>query len=275
MILDDSDHKHIRNLKMATEGEQLNSDYVDGHVLELLKQVIGEANARSENDDVARALLFFLVRVANTWRSIRTLRNNTPDEEGFAVDAGTLLRAMFDAYIQAEFVIHDRNAARERARDYFDFEHVERYKLVNSVMKHDTPLSDHLKASPRRPEGEKRVQQEYDRVKERYFVERKRADGTMKRGPGTRNTWYAANLADLARTVGKEDEYDSLLKTFHGCVHSSPIAVGRGPVVSPQHVVDWASTVAARVAKLTVEYHGIELDEPFDCFLDELSKPYF
>lgn len=260
---------------MATDGNQFDNDKVDGHVLELLKRVIKQANDGIENDDVARALLFFLVRVANTWRSIRTLRNNTPDEEGFTVDAGTLLRAMFDAYIQAEYIAHDPSRAGERARDYLNFEHVERFKMANSAMKHDTPLSNHLKTSPKRPKGEQRMQQEYDRVKSRYFLERKRPDGTVKRGPGTRNTWYAQNLSELAKALGKEDEYDSLLKMFHGCVHSSPFAVGRGPMVSAEYVLDWASTIAARVAKLSVQHHKIELDDLYAPILDALCKPYF
>lgn len=260
---------------MATDGDQLDTDEVDDHVLELMRHVIRQANDRVENDDVARALLFFMVRVANTWRSIRTLRNNTPDDEGFTVDAGTLLRAMFDAYIQAAYIVHDLNKAEERARDYLDFEHVERFKLVESVMKHDTPLSRHLKASPKRAEGKNRLKQEYDRVKSRYFLERKRADGAIKRGPGTRNTWYAQNLLELAKILDKEDEYDSLLKMFHGCVHSSPMSVGRGPMVSAEHVVDWASTIAARVAKLNVEHHKIKLDHLYNGILESLCKPYF
>ncbi len=266
---------HTRTRKMTTDGKRLDNDEVDGHVLELMKQVIRRANDGTHNDDVARALLFFLVRVANTWRSIRTLRNNTPDNEGFTVDAGTLLRAMFDAYIQAAYIVHDPNDANQRAQDYLEFEHIERFKLANSVMKHDTPLSRHLKASTKRPKGEKRMQQEYDRVKSRYVLERKRPDGTVKRGTGTRNTWYAQNLAELAKILGKEDEYDSLLKMFHGCVHSSPLAVGRGPMVSADHVLDWASTIAARVAKLNVEHHKIKLDELYDGILEALCKPYF
>jgi hypothetical protein len=260
---------------MATDGKRLDDDEVDGHVLELMTQVIRKAHEGTNNDNVARALLFFLVRVANTWRSIRTLRNNTPDNEGFTVDAGTLLRAMFDAYIQAGYIVQDKNDSEQRAQDYLEFEHVERFKLANSVMKHDTPLSSHLKASPRRPDGEKRMHDEYDRVKSRFFVERQRPDGTTKRGPGTRNTWYAQNLSELAKTLRKEDEYDSLLRMFHGCVHSSPLAVGRGPMVSANRVVDWASTIAARVTKLNVEHHKIKLDELYDGILEALCKPYF
>ena len=267
--------RSLRVYKMASDGDHVDDHEVDDHMLELMKQVISQTNDRIENDSVARALLFFLVRVANTWRSIRTLQNNTPDEDGFTVDAGTLLRAMFDAYIQAEYIVHDPCKADGRARDYLDFEHVERFKSVTSVVKHDTPLSNHLKASPKRPEGEKRLQQEYDRVKARYFVEKRRSDGTVKLGPGTRNTWYARSLSEIARTVGKEVEYDTLLKNFHGCVHSSPMAVGRGPMVSAKHVLDWASTIVARVARLNIEHNRIELDDLYGRILDVLCKPYF
>jgi len=196
---------------MATGGKQFDNDEVDGHVLKLMTQVIRVAHGESEHDQVGRALLFLLVRVANTWRSIRTLRNNTPDAEGFTVDAGTLLRAMFDAYIQAAYIVHEPHNATQHAQDYLDFEYVERFKLATSVMQHDTPLSRHLKASPKRPEGETRLHEDYDRVKCRYFLERKRPDGTVKHGPATRNTWYAQNLAELAKLLGTEDEYDSLL----------------------------------------------------------------
>lgn len=260
---------------MATDRNQLSNDEVDNYMLELLKRVMSEANDGSEDDDVGRALLFFLVRVANTWRSIRTLRNHTLDADGFTVDAGTLLRAMFDAYIQAEYIVHEPSNASARARDYLDFEKVERFKMVNAVMKHNTPLSNYLRSLPNRLAAEERLQQEYDRVKHRYFLEKKRSDGSVKLGPGTRNTWYSTTLFELARTLGKEDEYDTLLKIFHGCVHSSPFAVRRGPMVSPKHFLDWASTIAARVAKLSVEHNKIELDGLYGSILDALCKPYF
>ena len=96
----------------------------DNLVLELWREVISQSHLRSRNDKVANALLHFMVRVANSWRSIRTLRNNTTDEQGFTIDAGTLLRAMYDAYFQAAYLVSDPAKCTERADDYFEFEHV-------------------------------------------------------------------------------------------------------------------------------------------------------
>ena len=118
---------------MGSSEREIHGDIVDEHVLELLRHVVSESHERSKADDVARAQLYFLVRVCNTWQSIRTLRKHSPDEKGFMVDAGMLLRAMFDAYLQAEYVLSEPSKALERANDYLDFEHVERYKQARKV----------------------------------------------------------------------------------------------------------------------------------------------
>jgi len=46
-------------------------------------------------------------------------------------------------------------------------------------------------------------------------------------------------------------------------------------MVSPEHVLDWASTIVARVAKLNVKHHKTELDGFHGSILDALCKPYF
>lgn len=244
-------------------------------VFELLRGVITQSHARTQTDVVARALLFFLLRVSNTWRSIRTLDKHTSDDEGPMVDAGTLLRVMFDAYLQADYIVSDAEFAVERANDYLEFEHVEKYKRAKKIMNYDNPFAEALKSSPRRPGGEKRLQQEYDRVKGRYFVEKRWPDGTIQRGPRTRSNWFPGNLADIARSLGKSDEYDILLATFHGCVHSSAFTIRSGPIGSREHILGWASTIAARVARLSVEHNRIVLDDVHGQMLAALCRPYF
>lgn len=248
---------------------------VHDHVLQFLKHVIVQSEPRTKSDEVARALLFFLVRVSNTWRSIRTLHECIPDDHGPMLDAGALLRAMFDAYLQAAYIVSDQKAAAERARDYFDFEHVERHRRVRTVLTYDNPLAEMLRSSPRRPEGEKRVHHEYDRVKAKYTSGKLRADGTVDPKARVRLNWYPGTLADVARSLGKSDEYDIFLAAFHGCVHSSALAVRNGPVVSREHIVDWASTIAARVARLNIEHNRIQLNELHTQILAVLSQSLF
>ncbi len=256
------------------DSEQL-KDEVNDQVLMLLRHVIGESHTRTETDEIARALLYFLLREANTWRSIRTLHEHVPDEEGPMVDAGSLLRVMFDAYLQAEYVVGNEREASERAKDYLEFEHVEKYKRVQAVTEFDNSFTRKLKASPHRPSGEKRLQEEYDRVKSRYFTEKRLKNGKVKRGPGLRPHWYRGSLANVAKSLGKSDEYRILLSTFHGCVHSNPFAIRFGPPISRDVVLHWASRIALRVARLSVAHNDIQLSKLHAKMLDSSCKPYF
>jgi hypothetical protein len=242
--------------------ENREMEEADDRFLEIITTVIRGAHEQEDKDRVSRALLLFLVRVANTWRSIRTLRRYTPDPQGFMVDAGTLLRAMFDARFQAEFIFSDPTKREERSGLYLDFEHVERYQMKGKVLRHDNQLTDRLRSSPKRtPEAEKRLQDEYDRVKDRYLT------------PGNDRKpekWYKSNLRELAK--GKEAEYDTFVATYQGCVHSSALAISRGPLVKPEHVLFMASFILARVTKLNIEYNRLPMDEGDVMILDELCK---
>lgn len=260
---------------MGSDQNDFFADIIDEHVSELLRLIITHSYERSKSDDVARAHVYFLLRVCNTWHSIRTLSKHSPDEKVFMVDAGMMLRAMFDAYLQAEYVLSDPSKAVQRANDYLDFEHVERYKLAEKVMKYDNPFVRKLKASPARPEGEKWAQSEYDRVKGRYIIGKSKAGKPAEQKPRTRNKWYDGDLSGIARTLGREAEYDIILATFHGCVHSSAFAVRLGSPISAKYVSPWASTIAARVAQLSVQYNRIELDDFYSTLLSRLCKPYF
>ena len=188
----------------------------------------------------------------------------SPDQRVFIVDAGTLLRAMYDAYLQAEYLLSDPSKAAERAIDYLDFEHVERYKQVEKLMSHDNEFSNKMKHSPKRPEGEKRVNREYDRVKLRYLKSKK---------GDVRDRWYPNNLRQIAGSQGKV-EYDTIVTALQGCVHSSAMTVQDGPPISPEYITAWASSIAARVAKLNVDYNKIKLNDQDSHILAQFSKPF-
>jgi Family of unknown function (DUF5677) len=204
--------------------------------------------------------MYFLTRVANTWKSIRTLRKYSDDSDIFVVDAGTLLRAMYDAYFQAEYLVSQSDERSQRAQDYFDFAHVERYKFVTKILSANNFFANRLKASPKRQEGEQENKRRFEGVKSRFV--------TKKNGSATRNHWYPGTLAEIA----KSDEYDTLFTSFNGCVHSSASALASGPFVTAENVLIFASTTAAKVARLSVSYNKTVLKPLHQKLLDVLCQ---
>jgi hypothetical protein len=242
-----------------------NEDEVNQHLEHIFRIVIQQLYARSPKEIVARALLCLISRCANSWISIKTLRSHAPDKEVFMVDAGSLLRAVMDAYLQASYIVDDTEQRESRATDYFDFEHVEKYKSLEKFIKYDNWLSNRIKTSPRRAEGEMRVRNEYDRVKARF----------QERNGRTRNHWYQGSLFDLADSINRKEEYDLILSKLNGCVHSSASATLHGPPISPEFILDWTSTYTARVAILGIQLCGIELESLHVEMLNLLSERHF
>ena len=250
-------------------------DEVDKRFETILQTIFQQIHFRAGNDNVSLALFCLLVRVSNSWRSIRLLQLHTPEQfqTGFMVDAGAVLRIMFDAYLQANFIFREPKDQIERATQYLEFEHVERYKMQQKVIRNDNEFTNTLNSSPYKEEGARRVQKEYDRVKDQFLVEKKQCDGTMKRGPGTRDKWYIGDLFQLAKAAGKEAEYDTFVFSFSGCVHSSAFAIKNGPTVAQDYVLSLASTFTARVATMNVDYNKLDIiaERPI---LDELCKSW-
>ncbi len=259
-----------KHLKIELEDQD---DVLDKWFESFLHAFIHEIHKKQEKDCVAKALYCLLVREANTWRSIRVLQKNTRVEfhDVFMVDAGTLLRAMFDAYLQADFIYRDPSERKQRATDYLDFEHVERYRMQEKVLKHDNELVTRLSSSARKLEGEKRVLEQFERVKDRFLEEKKCRDGKVKVGPATRMHWYKGGLPHLAKAAGRMAEYDTFVASFGGCVHSSIFAVLNGPPVRSQNALFLASEFTARVAIMNAEYNRIYIGDD-RANLDELAK---
>ena len=188
-----------------------------------------------------------------------TLSKHSESTE-YLLDAATLLRAMFEAWIQAQYIFDDGAKREEKATLYLDFEHRDRRKMMEKVLSHDNSLSDRLRASPKRtPEAEARLQREYGRVKPNY----------------SNNYWYSRygrDLRILAQAVGKVDEYDSFVSTYQGCVHSGSMAIEQGPLLNSQIALMKASMIVARVAKINAAYNRFPLNEVETENIDEICK---
>ena len=242
------------------------SEAADDFIHDLLRQIINESHLRSKDDIVARALFFFLLRAANSWRSIRILSKsatNEKEEDAVAIDAATILRAMYDAYFQAAYVVKQPDQSEQRATDYFEFEHVDRHRRMEALLGHDNWIATSLKASPKHDAGQTNIQQQLDRVKERF---------TTKKG-NIRQHWFPGTLRDVARSLEREDEYDTFLAEFNGCVHTSAFYLKCGPPVTARHVLTMASTIAAKITLLNVDHNKIVIHPTQTRVLDVLCSP--
>jgi Family of unknown function (DUF5677) len=247
---------------MLTQAE---NDRVDNHFESIFRKIISTLGVRKDLDIVSRALLLFLVRVSNTWLSLRTLSKHSPDQQCFMVDAGVLLRCMFDAYLQAEYILVDPAKSVERATSYFEFEHIDRHEQEQRILRLPGPFGDYLRSSPLRAEGQQRNQQEYERVRPMFL----RRDGKK-----TRDKWYEGDLRNLAEKAKKSEEYDLFVYPSHGCVHSSSSALRR-PLVTPEMVMNLATKLAARVARLNTNYNRLPLGEEEAINLVTACRGYF
>jgi hypothetical protein len=258
----------------AASMSQADADHeaIDQAFFGILSRVITAIYSEPGRDRLSQALLFLLVRTANSWRSIRTLRLHSSDQQTYTVDAAILLRCIFDAYLQANLIYQDPAKREELAELYLDFAHVDRFNAKNKTLRHTNRLSRGLKAGPHRPEGELRLQREYDRVKARYYKKERWKDGTTKLGPGVRDKWYEGNLPKLAETAGKQAEYDTFITQFSGCVHSSAYSVEVGPLLNGEHISLLASGFTARVVRMNIQHNGLALSAEDLEIIDEMTK---
>jgi hypothetical protein len=243
---------------------------VDEEIFRITQLIISALHQQMNADNITRSLLCFLVRVANTWNSLRLLRRDAP-ADAVMVDAAVLLRCVFDAYLQADYIVRDPAKRTERANLYFEFQHVERYKSQEKLFRHNNPLTEILGSSPRRAEGQASTRAEFDRVKAAFLRKDKGSASSGKKVPDTRDQWYEGNLGQLAEAAGRKDEYDTFVYPFNGCVHSSSYAVSNRPPVPAEYLMQFASTLVARVVNISVQYNRLDLgqDQPI---LDEMCK---
>jgi hypothetical protein len=238
-------------------------DGVDDYLEAIIRRIIEAVWKQDGRSDSATVLLMLLVREVNTWKTIRFLMRQAAKEfaESVTIDVGTLLRAMFDAYLQGHYVIHDPSQQQARAELCLNYEHVERFNRVNRTLRHDNPMTDRLKTSPLRSEGDARNQEAYDRVKGDYLMPNGRI----------RHTWYPGDLYRLADDAGKADEYDTFVSSLHGCVHSSVFTLRYGPPTPNNVTTLLASTLCARVGLLMADQVSLDLGED-RIVLEEFSK---
>lgn len=199
-----------------------------------------------------RALHALFNRIAGSWNSIGVLvdTDDVKELEARANDCATILRCMYDAYLQAGYIATNPEAL---GKLYLDYEHVERYRAQKAVVGQNNRLAGIVKSSRLRPDGERRLQESYDRVKDAY------ANSAGK----IRNRWYKKKgVEDLAKAVDKRDEYVWLLKRHNSSVHSGPFATLHGPSTQDAEVIKTiAMMIVIWTARIVVDNDGLQVSD--------------
>jgi hypothetical protein len=166
-------------------------------------------------------------------------------------DGMTLLRAMYDAHLQALYILQDPTKADERAQLFLDFRWIEQRRIQKIIEGNPTRLAQKLLQSPKRAEGEAEREANYQKLRPRFLTK----DGKKDRGD-----WYPGTLRDIAVAVGLESEYEIIQKDLSGAVHSTPTLLLGGPSLSkPEHLLLLGWKLMYRVLGRIAAHHGVPL----------------
>jgi hypothetical protein len=227
-------------MKMTDEDEynELCASYAN-EMLDALQQ-------QGKKGTVTEALTPLINRAMRSVESLTFLFNRNPNDAAY--DGAMILRGIYDAHLQALYILKDPES---RARLYLDFYWVEWDKLRGILLTDPSSMAKQLMSSPRRAASEVYEQARFDAVKQKY----------LKRPAGTacRNTWYEGTLAELAKAVGYEAEYSMFSLQINGVVHSSVFSLKSHPTLGGRTLIYLAWTLVHRTLVKTAEHELITL----------------
>ena len=146
--------------------------------------------------------------------------------QGSRGDLGSLFtRALFEVAIQFEYMFQD---PINRGKRYLEFENISRYREQKSWLSaKGGKIATMLQDSPLRAGGEQQVNEEYEKVAQMF---------RKKKGKGTLQSWHGLQVRQLAKSVGREDEYELWYASFSGWIHADPFHIKDEPLLKNS---DW------------------------------------
>jgi hypothetical protein len=229
--------------------------------------IVTKLNSVSKPGTVTKAAELLLRSIVSSGNALYFLRQASLScpQYDFALDGAAILRRIYDAMLQALFILSDPTECEGRAQLYLDYYWVERYVAISLFDKNPTAIANVVKTSPKRKVAEPAIECEFQRVKSKFL--------TKKGEP--RRCWYQGNLRDIAKQVGLESEYELLQKQLSGAVHSSPLFLKDGSIYTGFLLADLSWRFSFRVLGRFAEYKGVALDEIEQDMVKDSSKNIF
>jgi hypothetical protein len=233
--------------------------------------IVAKCNDVRRKNSVTNAIGLLLGRIVGAGNSLRVLREHAPHD--FTFDGSMILRGIYDAMLQALFILSNPQFQEARASQYLDYSCVEKHKAIDLFDKSQTHLGHRISKSTRRANAEPEIEQEFQKVRQQFESK----DGKV------RKQWHEGTLRDLAKDVGLESEYEILQKQLSGIVHSSAWAFQNfAAIYNPDLLQTFAWKFSFRVLGKYTCYAGVTLDEiesglvrrsEFNIFSDQNLSP--
>lgn len=208
--------------------------------------ILGKLRESRRVDNVNSALGLLTHRLIQSMDCILLLRKSFGAAKA-SVDVETILRSMYDASLQAEYIASNRGSAPVKAQDYMDFTYVERHEAVKCLDRYHNAFASSVANSPRRSAGEPVLNKEFARVESRF----RSAKGKL------RDKWHDQSLRSFSKNQKREEEYDFIIKSLHGSTHSSFAALKSGGKVAVALQPLLAANLCLRALAVAMEYNGI------------------
>jgi hypothetical protein len=227
----------ILDLNQLAECDQFNT--INDSAANIL---LAELQVRGHFGDVRIAIRDLLQCIRSSIGSLHFLfRNNPNDAER---DGTTILRTIYDAHLQALYILKNPSA---RAKLYKDFYWIEWHKFVTMIDSQPGQLFKLIAASKNRPKVEPENRAKFQEVQATY----------LSGSNSHRSNWYQGSLATVAADVGYEGEYRVLSRLLNPCVHSSAYGLGAGGSFSEDAMIATAWGFFHRCLGRTLEHEGL------------------
>jgi hypothetical protein len=200
---------------------------------------------------VTKALELLMKRIVsggNTLSCLREASSRYPEYD-CALDGAAILRAIYDAMLQALYILHDPTACEERAQLYLDFYWIERWEAIALFDKSPTAVGTKVKDSPKRLQAEPAIKERFEQVKPAFMTNKRQLH----------KVWYRGNLRAIAKAVDLETEYELLQRQLSGAVHSSPLFLKDGSFYNAFLLVDLSWRFSFRVLGKFAQHEEVGL----------------
>jgi hypothetical protein len=219
---------------------------------DMANEIVAKLNACQRPGAVTRAIELLLTRIVAGGNSLAVLRQS--NAHPYIFDEAMIVRGIYDAMLQALYILDDVATLDERAELYLDWYWIEKKYEIERYDNNPTFLAQRMSKSPRRPTAEPCFEKKYREAFPKY--------ATKKRDK-TRQHWYSGSLRDLAKAIrpSLESEYELLQAYLSGPTHSSVYALTEPPVFDKDLLADFAWRFSYRVLGKFAHYKGITLTE--------------